>query len=161
MCVSLSVCAHARALSVMSTSLRVHVLQLVKFPSENTGVCCHFLLQGIFPTHRHNPPLLHLLHWQADSLPLHHLGSKVQPEFSIQGPYTFSLFAHNSDSPAERQMWSLPLTTDASTPTPPSPELPPLGSHSTPEPTGPAQAPVFTRPPGRSSPHHFFPPVQI
>ena len=27
-------------------------------------------------------------------------------------------------------MWSLPLTTDASTPTPASPELPPLGSHS-------------------------------
>ena len=28
--------------------------------------CCHFLLQGIFPTQELNP---HLLHWQADSLP--------------------------------------------------------------------------------------------
>ena len=31
---------------------------------------CHFLLQGIFLTQELNPQLLHLLHWQADSLPL-------------------------------------------------------------------------------------------
>ena len=31
---------------------------------------CHFLLQGIFPSRGSNPGLLHLLHWQADSLPL-------------------------------------------------------------------------------------------
>ena len=42
------------------------------FPSKNTGVGSHFLLQGIFPTHGSNP---HLLHWQADSLPLSHQGS--------------------------------------------------------------------------------------
>ena len=36
---------------------------------------CHFLLQGIFPTQGSNPPLLQLLHWQVDSLPLGHLGS--------------------------------------------------------------------------------------
>ena len=30
---------------------------------------------GIFLTQRSNPCLLHLLHWQADSLPLSHLGS--------------------------------------------------------------------------------------
>ena len=35
---------------------------------------CHFLLQGIFLTQELNLPLLCLLHWQADSLPLHHLG---------------------------------------------------------------------------------------
>ena len=34
---------------------------------KNTGVSRHFLLQGIFPTQGSN---LHLLHWQADSLPL-------------------------------------------------------------------------------------------
>ena len=34
-------------------------------PGKNTGASCHFLLQGIFPTQRSNP---HLLHWQADSL---------------------------------------------------------------------------------------------
>ena len=39
-------------------------------PGKNTGVGCHDLLQGIFPTQRRNLCLLHLLHWQADSLPL-------------------------------------------------------------------------------------------
>ena len=38
-------------------------------PSKNTGVGCHFLLQGIFLTQGSNPHLLHLLHWQAGSLP--------------------------------------------------------------------------------------------
>ena len=37
-------------------------------PLKNTGVCCHALLQGIFPTQGLNPHLLHLLHWQAGSL---------------------------------------------------------------------------------------------
>ena len=36
-------------------------------PGKNNGMGCHFLLQGIFPTHGSNP---HLLHWQVDSLPL-------------------------------------------------------------------------------------------
>ena len=31
---------------------------------------CHALLQGIFPTQESNTRLLHLLHWQAGSLPL-------------------------------------------------------------------------------------------
>ncbi|CAN0154155.1 unnamed protein product, partial [Rangifer tarandus platyrhynchus] len=33
------------------------------------------LLQGFFLTQKSNPHLLCLLHWQADSLPLLHLGS--------------------------------------------------------------------------------------
>ena len=41
------------------------------FPGKNTGVGCDFLLQGIFQTQGSN---LCLLHWQADSLPLSHLG---------------------------------------------------------------------------------------
>ena len=36
---------------------------------------CHALLQGIFPTQGSNLRLLHLLHWQAGSLPLSPLGS--------------------------------------------------------------------------------------
>ena len=40
------------------------------FPSKNTAMGCHFLLQGIFPTQGLNPHLFHLLHWQAESLPL-------------------------------------------------------------------------------------------
>ena len=46
----------------------------VGFPSKNTGVGCHFYLQGIFLDQGLNP---HLLHWQADSLPLSHLGNII------------------------------------------------------------------------------------
>ena len=38
------------------------------FPRKNTRAGWHFLLQEIFPTQVSNPSLLHLLHWQADSL---------------------------------------------------------------------------------------------
>ena len=38
-------------------------------PGKNTGLGFHALLQGIFLTQKSNPCLLHLLHWQADSLP--------------------------------------------------------------------------------------------
>ena len=38
-------------------------------PGENTGVGCHALLQGIFPTQGSDPCLLNLLHWQVGSLP--------------------------------------------------------------------------------------------
>ena len=44
-------------------------------PGKNTGLGCHFFLQGIFPTQRLNPDLLCFLHWQVDSLPLSHLQS--------------------------------------------------------------------------------------
>ena len=44
-------------------------------PGKNTGVGCHFLLQGIFLTQGWNQCLLH---WQADSLPLSHQGSLSQ-----------------------------------------------------------------------------------
>ena len=40
------------------------------FPSKNTGVGCHALLQGIFPTQGSNPRLLGLLHWHTGSLSL-------------------------------------------------------------------------------------------
>ena len=44
------------------------------FPGKTTGVGCHFLLQGVFPIQGSNPWVLRLLHWQAGSLPLSHLG---------------------------------------------------------------------------------------
>ena len=59
--------------SVVSDSVWPHGLQPVRlfcpwdFPGKNTGVDCHFLLQGIFLTQGLN---LHLLHLQADSLTL-------------------------------------------------------------------------------------------
>ena len=36
------------------------------FQARNTGVGCHFLLQGIFLSQGLNPLLLSLLHWQED-----------------------------------------------------------------------------------------------
>ena len=60
----------------MSDSLRLYELYPSRLlwpwdpPGKNTGVGCHFLLQGIFPTQGSNPCLLSLLHWQAGSLPL-------------------------------------------------------------------------------------------
>ena len=39
-------------------------------PGKNTGVGCHALLQGIFPTQGSGPSLSCLLLWQAGSLPL-------------------------------------------------------------------------------------------
>ena len=62
--------------SVVSYSLRPHGLQHTRLlcpwdsPGTNTGVGCHVLLQGIFLTQGSNPCLLHLVHWQAGSLPL-------------------------------------------------------------------------------------------
>ena len=44
-------------------------LCLWNFPGKNTGVGCHFLLQGIFLTQGLN---LHLLYWRAEPLPLSH-----------------------------------------------------------------------------------------
>ena len=64
--------------SVMSDSLQPHGLQSIRllcpwdFPDKNTGVGCHFFLQGILPTQGLNPCLLH---WQMDSLPLAPPGS--------------------------------------------------------------------------------------
>ena len=62
----------------MKRYMRSHGLQPARllcpwdFPGKNTGVGCHFLLQGIFPTQGLN---MSLLHWQAGSLPLGHQGS--------------------------------------------------------------------------------------
>ena len=70
-------CCH----SVVSDFLRPRELQPARllcpwnFPGKNTGVACHALLQRIIPTQGSNLCLLRLLHWQADSLPLSHLGS--------------------------------------------------------------------------------------
>ena len=67
--------------SVMSNFLWTHELQPARllcpwnFPGKNTGVGCHFLLQGLFLTHRSNLHFLHLMHWQVNSLPQQYLVS--------------------------------------------------------------------------------------
>ena len=69
-----TVLAHVYTCSVTSDSLRLDRLQPAVLlcpwdsPGKNTGVGCHFLLQGIFPTQGSNPHLLCLLHWQTVSL---------------------------------------------------------------------------------------------
>ena len=61
------------SLSVVSDSLQpcglqpARLLCLWKFPGKNTGVGCHFLLQGIFPTQGLNLGLLHC-RWTLDQL---------------------------------------------------------------------------------------------
>ena len=71
--------AAAESLLVMSDSVWPYGLQITRLicpqnsPSKSTGVGCHALLQGIFPTGsgiEHESPAL-----QADSLPLSHQGS--------------------------------------------------------------------------------------
>ena len=63
-CVTLWTVAHQAPLSM-------------EFPGKNTGVGCHALLQGIFPTKGLNPHLLCPLHWQAGSLPLALAGKPI------------------------------------------------------------------------------------
>ena len=75
------VCMCAYSCSVLSNALPCHGLWSARplgprdFPGKNSGVGCHFLLQGIFLTQESNPCLLNLPHGQVDSLPLRHLGS--------------------------------------------------------------------------------------
>ena len=65
--------------SVMSDSLQPYGLWPSRllcpwnFPGQNTGVGCHVLLQGIFPTQGSNPGLLHC--WQIR----YHLATREAP----------------------------------------------------------------------------------
>ena len=70
--------------SVVSDSLRPHglyasarLLCAWNPPGKNTGVGCHFLLQGIFPTQGLNPGLLGLLHFWKILYCLSYQGSSL------------------------------------------------------------------------------------
>ena len=55
-------------------------------PGKNTGVGCHFLLQGIFPTQGLDPGIEPTSPaWQVDSLSLSHLGSLCWTEVTKAG----------------------------------------------------------------------------
>ena len=62
--------------SIVPDALQPHGLHPTRllcpwdFPGKDTGVGCHFLLQGNFQTQGSSLRLLSLLHWQAGSLPL-------------------------------------------------------------------------------------------
>ena len=98
---------------VMSDSSRTRGLQSARLlwlwdlPGKNTGVGCHFLLQGICPTQGLNLHLLGLPQWQEDSLPLPHLGSPKVPPIALKslcGPVV------ESPHPTTLPLFSLPVT---------------------------------------------------
>ena len=76
-------CYYVCACSVIFNPLWSHGMHHAKllcpwdFPGKNTEVCCRFLLQRLFPTQGSNQHLLDLLHREAHSSPLHHLGSPL------------------------------------------------------------------------------------
>ena len=72
------------AYSIKSDSLQLPGLQPTRllcpwnFPGKNTGLGCHFHLQGISPIQGSNLHLLCLLCWQVNSLPLSYLGNPTK-----------------------------------------------------------------------------------
>ena len=81
--------SHCRLICFLCVSLQPHGLKPTKLlcpqdsPGKNTGVGCHFLLQGIFRTQGSNMRLLRLLHCRQVLYRLSHQGSpKVAIQFS-------------------------------------------------------------------------------
>ena len=72
-------CMHAQSCpSLCDDPMDLWLTRLVcpwEFSGKNTGVGCHFLLQGIFAAQGSNLHHRHLLNCQAGSLPLSHLGN--------------------------------------------------------------------------------------
>ena len=88
------VCVLCSVASVVSDSLWLYQLPSTRLlwpwdsPGKNTGVGCHALLQGIFPTQGSNQRLLGLLHWQALVL----LGKSLCLASSPLTPLNYSLY---------------------------------------------------------------------
>ena len=76
--------------SVMSDSSQPHefqparLLSLRDFPGKNTGLGCHFLLQGILPTQKSNLCLMISCTAADDTLPLRYWGSWATLEGACQ-----------------------------------------------------------------------------
>ena len=66
---------------VLSHFSRVRLFLAPLSPGKTTGVGCHALLQGIFPTQGLNPSLSCFLCWRVDSLPL---GPPGKPMETVQ-----------------------------------------------------------------------------
>ena len=73
------------------------------FPGKNTGVGYHALLHGIFPTQGLNLSVLHLLHWQAGSLPLVPPGKPILSR--IVNYYYNDNYYFKSDIVKNREAW--------------------------------------------------------
>ena len=94
-CAELKDTAEKRKWKCWSFSL-VQLLQLCGLlcpwdsPGKNTGVGCHFPLQGIFPTQGSNPGLLH---WDQILYHLSHLGSPQRKKRGIKNSEAGKLWA--------------------------------------------------------------------
>ena len=75
MCVSVQSLSHVQLCDPMDC--RVPNSFVHGIPPENIGVACHFLLQCVFLPRESYQPILGLLHWQAESLPMHHLENET------------------------------------------------------------------------------------
>ena len=70
------------------------LLSLWNFLSKNTGVGCHFLLQGIIPTQGSNPGLLHCRQT------LYHLSHQGSPVITCEESLKYvSIFLREADIP--------------------------------------------------------------
>ena len=76
------------------------------FLGKNTGVSCHFLLQGLFLTQGLNLCVLCFLHRQADSLPLHYVGYSATNKHSPLNIVT--LYAEDSPQTGTEDPGNLP-----------------------------------------------------
>ena len=105
------VCCHVWLFSTPWTVAHQAPLSM-GFSGENTEVGYHALLQGIFLTQGWKLHLWCLMHWQADSLPLSHLGSPYLKHISCADTATGNcLWGVVGDQPSEGPhgaSWALP-----------------------------------------------------
>ena len=71
-------------------------------PGQNTGVGCHSLLQGIFPTQGSNPSLLY---WLGDSLPSELQGKPASLLNALCISFLWSNDIINLEPPLSQQLW--------------------------------------------------------
>ena len=120
-CVCVCVCVCVCARSVLSNFLQPHELYPPRlfcpwdFPDKNTGMGCHFLLQGIFLIQGSNLRLLCLLHWREDSLliipPGKPLSKVISPHWLFPAPrfpymHVYSLFHTNCHMTQQSHCWA-------------------------------------------------------
>ena len=99
------VCSLSCVWHFVTPSTGVHQAPLsMKFPGKITGMDCHFLFHGIFPTQGSKLCLLHLLHWQVDSSPQHYLGS-------LHATLDFITGKRSSNTPVESTVGAMRVVT--------------------------------------------------
>ena len=104
MCVGVQLCtALWNLMNCSSAGSSVHGVSQAK----NTGVGCHFLLQGIFLTQESN---LHFLHWRVNPWSLappgkSHSKNKSSPNCSLKflGPAIVGNIVHHQSKPCQRE----------------------------------------------------------